>query len=101
VAPRRSAPSRRDDRQAGKQERAKLAQRTRPLRTELQQIDTRLARLAAEKLEVEGALADASAKPEDFAELGRRLAHVAAETHRLEERWLALQAELETLDAAP
>ncbi len=90
----------RDDRKADKQQRIKLAERTRPLRNELRQVDARLARLAAEKIEVEHALADASGKADDFAELGRRLTHIAAETHLLEERWLELQGELETLGTA-
>jgi ATP-binding cassette subfamily F protein 3 len=89
----------RDERKADKQSRAKRAEATRPLRVELQQVDARLARLAAEKAEVEAALAAAQTAPDDYAELGRRLAHVAAETHMLEERWLALQTELEALGA--
>ena len=36
---------------------------------------------------------------DDFAEYGRRLAHVQAETAMLEERWLQLQTDLETLQA--
>ncbi len=95
--PKRQSAASRDDRRADKQQRALLAQRTRPLRVELQQADARLARLAAEKAEVDAALADGSARPDAFAELGRRAAHIAAETHHLEERWLALHAELEDI----
>jgi ATP-binding cassette, subfamily F, member 3 len=103
-APRAAAPkpapaASRDERKADKQSRAKRSEATRPLRIELQQVDARLARLATEKAEVETALAAASAKASAHAELGRRLAHIAAETHMLEERWLALQAELEALGA--
>ena len=58
-------------------------------------MDARLARLAAEKLELEAALADAATPAERYADLGRGLAHIGAETHVLEERWLELQAELE------
>jgi ATP-binding cassette subfamily F protein 3 len=89
-----SAPSR-GERRADKQSRARLAEATRPLRVELQQLDTRLARLTAEKGEVEAALA--ANRPDDYAELGRRLTHIAAETHMLEERWLELQTRLEAL----
>jgi ATP-binding cassette subfamily F protein 3 len=101
----RSAPAKdaakppRDERKAGKQSRAKQADRTRPLRVELQQVDARLARLAAEKAEVEAGLSGVSTTAAGFAELGRRLAHIAAENHLLEERWLALHAELEALGA--
>ena len=89
----------RDERKADKQQRARRAEKTRPLRVELQQLDTRLAKLAQEKTEVEAALSASGTAPEDFAELGRRLAHIGAETHMLEERWLELQTELEALGA--
>ena len=92
------APASREDRKAGKQARARLAEATRPLRVELQRIEDRLQKLSAEKAEVEASLA-AGGKSEDFAELGRRLAHVAAETAMLEERWLEIQAELEAAQA--
>nr|MCU0967963.1 ABC transporter [Rubrivivax sp.] len=98
-SPTPAAPAR-DDRKASKQARAKLAETTRPLRIELQRIDERLARLATEKAEVEALLAAPAGAGEDFAELGRRLHHVAAETAMLEERWLELQTELEALGAA-
>jgi ATP-binding cassette subfamily F protein 3 len=89
----------RDARKADKQARARRAEQTRPLRIELQRIDARLARLSDERREVEAALADPGAGDgADFAELGRRLAHVAAEVSMLEERWLDLQTELEALD---
>ncbi|RVT54259.1 ABC-F family ATP-binding cassette domain-containing protein [Rubrivivax albus] len=80
---------------AGREARAALQAQTRPLRVELQQIDARLEKLAAEKAEVEAALADPAAS--DFAELGRRLAHVGAEVAMLEERWLELQTQLEDM----
>ena len=89
----------RDERKAGKQARARRADATRPLRIELQQVEARMARLGDERAEVEAALSAATTAPEDYAELGRRLAHIGAETHVLEERWLALQGELEALEA--
>ncbi|MDH4051715.1 MAG: ATP-binding cassette domain-containing protein [Rubrivivax sp.] len=92
-----SAPAPRDDRKAGKQARARLAEQTRPLRVELQRIDSRLARLAAEKTEVEAALASGDAPAADYADLGRQLAHIGAEVAMLEERWLELQTELEAM----
>ena len=87
----------RESRQQAKQARVKQSERTRPLRVELQRIDDRLARLAAEKTEVEAALASPGG---DYAELGRRLAHVGAEVAMLEERWLELQTEIEALTGA-
>ena len=92
------AASSREDRQAAKNARMKAAERTRPLRTELKRIDERLARLAAEKLELEAQLADAGTPAADYAELGRRLAHASAETSMLEERWLELHAELDAIE---
>ena len=82
---------------AGRDARAQLQAQSRPLRNELQQIDGRLEKLAAEKIEVETALADPAAG--DYAELGRRLAHIGAEVGMLEERWLALQTRLEAMSA--
>jgi ATP-binding cassette, subfamily F, member 3 len=97
--PAAQAPAR-ADRQADKLAKAKLADATRPLRNEVQRIDARLARLAAERAEIEALLSAPARSGDDFAELGRRLSHVAAETASLEERWLVLHGELEALGAA-
>ena len=86
---------------------AKLAQvkhseSMRPLRVELQRIDDRMAKLSAEKLEVEALMerpASPAASADGYGALGRRLAHISAEVGTLEERWLALQSELEALQA--
>jgi ATP-binding cassette subfamily F protein 3 len=94
-APAAAPAASRNERKAGKAARARQADATRPLRAELQQIDARLARLAAEKAQVETALSSTASGPEDYAELGRRLAHIGAEIHMLEERWLVLQSKLE------
>jgi ATP-binding cassette subfamily F protein 3 len=67
------------------------------LRIEIQRIDERMARLTAERAEVEAQLAKGSAKGDDFAELGRRLAHISAEIGLLEERWLEAHSQLEAL----
>jgi ATP-binding cassette subfamily F protein 3 len=91
----------RDDRKAKGQARAKLADRTRPLRNELATIDQRLARLATERSEHEAALAAATLAPADIADAGRQLAHIGAEVAMLEERWLELHAELEAMATAP
>jgi ATP-binding cassette subfamily F protein 3 len=89
----------RDDRKQSAQARSLLANRTRPLRQELAQIDTRLPKLAAERAEIEAQLAAGKRPGGEMAELGRRLNHVAAEVTLLEERWLALQTELEAINA--
>ena len=89
----------RDERKNAKQARAKQSEATRPLRLELQRIDERLARLATEKQALEQQLSNPSTSGDTYAELGRNLAHAAAETAMLEERWLELQSELEALQA--
>ena len=91
-------PDRKDGGKAARESRAQMSARTRPLRVELQQIDQRLAKLGAEKTEIERQLANPdNPSAGDFADLGRRLAHVGAEVSMLEERWLEVQTELETL----
>jgi ATP-binding cassette subfamily F protein 3 len=100
AAPARKAappPASREDRKGAKHARVKQSEATRPLRVELQRIDERMAKLNGEKAEVEKQLANPSSGGDDYAELGRRLAHVSAEIHMLEERWLAAQTELEAL----
>ncbi len=92
-------PASRDDRKQGAQARSQLANRTRPLRMEVQQIDTRLAALGAEKLDLEGQLERGKLRAGEIADIGRRLNHIAAEVVTLEERWLALQSEIEAINA--
>jgi ATP-binding cassette, subfamily F, member 3 len=95
------APStnKRDDRKQQAQARSALASRTRPLRMEIQQIDGRLEKLAAEKAEIEATLATGTLPGPQIADAGRRLAHVGAEVQMLEERWLELQASIEAMEA--
>ncbi len=88
----------RDQRQAAKQARAERANRTRPLRVEVQQIDKRLEALAAERAEIEGLLAQGGLAGPAIADAGRRLAHVNAEVAMHEERWLELQAQIEVIE---
>ena len=88
-----------DDRKHAGQARSVLANKTRPLRNEVQQIDTRLTALAAERSELEARLERGKLPPAELADIGRRLNHGAAEVVVLEERWLALQGEIERLTA--
>ena len=85
------------DRKARGRTRARIAEKTRPLRTELQHAEARLAHLAAERAEIEGRLAAAGLSSADIAEAGRQLNHIAAETAMLEERWLELSDEIEAM----
>ncbi|MCG3188238.1 MAG: putative ABC transporter ATP-binding protein YheS [Burkholderiaceae bacterium] len=99
-APKASPPAagnRRDERKQQAQSRAQLANRTRPLRLEIAQIDGRLEKLGAEKAELEAALLAGAVPGTEMAEHGRRLNHIAAETAVLEERWLELHAQIESI----
>jgi ATP-binding cassette, subfamily F, member 3 len=100
VAQKSTPTSGRDDRKQAAQSRSQLANLTRPLRVELQQIDARMAALAAERTEMEARLASGKRPAGEIAETGRRLNHAAAEVALLEERWLVLQSELESMNAA-
>ncbi|URI11187.1 ATP-binding cassette domain-containing protein [Aquincola tertiaricarbonis] len=93
-------PGRREDRKAQAQARAKLAERTRPLRIEIERVDSRMAKLAAERGDCEAQLASGSLPGSEIAELGRKLNHISAEMTMLEERWLELSSEIEALQAS-
>jgi ATP-binding cassette subfamily F protein 3 len=95
--PAASTPKAAEDRKARGRQRAQLADRTRPLRSELQQAESRLARLSAERGEIEGRLAAGEVASAEMADAGRQLNHIAAETARLEERWLELSGEIEAM----
>jgi len=90
---------RRDDRKQSAQLRNQIANRTRPLRNEVTQIDARMDKLGAEQKQIEAQLATGQMSGPDIAEAGRRLNHIGAETAQLEERWLALQAEIDAINA--
>jgi ATP-binding cassette subfamily F protein 3 len=98
-SPTPSTANRRDERKQQAQSRAQLANRTRPLRLEVQQIDARLEKLSVEKAALETEFASGVMSGPDIAESGRRLNHIAAETAMLEERWLELHGEIESLTA--
>ncbi len=91
--------ARNDDRKQSAQQRSQVAAQTRPLRVELQQIDTRMEKLAAEKAELEASMATGKLAGPEIADAGRRLAHVGAEVAKLEERWLELTERIEALQA--
>ena len=99
-APKPTSLPARDDRKQSAQARSLLANRTRPMRQELAQIDARLPKLAAERAELEAMLAAGKRPGADMADLGRRLNHAVAEVAVLEERWLELQSELEAMSTA-
>ena len=100
AAPKPAPAASRDERKADKQSRAKRAKRRGRCASSCSRWTHAWPGWPRRRAEVEAALAAAATPPDDYAELGRRLAHIAAETHMLEERWLALQTELEALGAA-
>ena len=95
----RGGAARNDDRKQSAQQRSQVATQTRPLRVEVQQIDSRMEKLGAEKAELEASMATGKLGGAEIAEAGRRLAHVGAEVARLEERWLELNEQIEALQA--
>ncbi len=90
----------RDDRKQAAQTRSQLANLTRPLRVELQQIDTRMEKLGVERGELENKLTSGKRPVDEMADIGRRLNHIGAEVAQLEERWLELQTQLEAMQAS-
>ncbi|WP_312302987.1 ATP-binding cassette domain-containing protein [Pulveribacter sp.] len=96
AAERAPAASGREQRKASAQARQQLAEKTRPLRRELEKIDARLVQLSAEKEELEQRLAT-PLPPAEIADCGRRLKACSDEIEQLEERWLELGEALEAL----
>jgi len=79
------------------QQRQQLAQRTRPLKRELEQADQRMAQLHGLKSVLEARLAAPLAPPE-IAEAGRQLKALNDELDALEERWLELSGRIEAIE---
>ena len=85
-----------EQRKQDAQARQQLAERTRPLKREIEKIDHRLSALVAERADLEQRLTQ-PLPPAEIADLGRRLKAGHDETARLEERWLEISAELEEM----
>ena len=89
----------REQRKVDAQVRQQMAEKTRPLKKELEQIDKRIGTLAAERAGLEQKLTE-PLSPAEIAECGKRLKSGTDETAKLEERWLEISAELEEMSAA-
>ncbi len=93
----------REDRKAAAAARQELAQRTRPLKQELQRIEQRLAALATERASQEARIvqgsADGSLSGAEMAQLGRTIHALDQETGELELRWLEVGEQLQALEA--
>ena len=89
----------RDQRKQDAQARQLLAQKLRPLKRELEQIDQRMAALNAECSTLHERLTQ-PLPPAEIADSGRRLKACTDEIATLEERWLELSEEIEAQTAA-
>ena len=87
----------REQRRASAQARQQLAQKTRPYKQELAQVEERLAALSAEKNQLEERLTQGLA-PADIAECGKRLKACGDEVDALEERWLELSETIQEIE---
>ena len=79
-------------------QRQQLATRLKPLKKELEQAERRMAALEDEKLQLEARLST-MLPPAEIADAGRRLKAVSDELGELEERWLELSGEIESVES--
>mgnify|MGYP001277145551 FL=1 len=87
----------REQRRASAQARQQLAQKTRPYKQELTQVEERLAALSAEKNQLEERLTQGLA-PAEIAECGKRLKACGDKVDALEERWLELSETIQEIE---
>ncbi|MBB3192948.1 ABC-F family ATP-binding cassette domain-containing protein [Roseateles terrae] len=103
VAPPAPAPApiaSREDRKAAGQARQRVAEQTRPLRKEMEQIDARLKALHTERDGLEAQLAGGTLNPAQIADAGKRLKAIGDEVDEKEMRWLALSEQVDALQSA-
>ena len=77
--------------------RQQLADKTKPFKKELEQIDKKLPQLAAERSALEDKLATPGLSGADVVEAGKQLAAVNNSVEQLEERWLELTEQIEAI----
>ncbi len=87
----------RELRKASAQARQQLAEKTRPLKRDLEQVNQRLAALVSERGLIEERLTQ-PLPPAEIADSGRRLKACMDEIGALEERWLDLSSAIEALE---
>ena len=87
----------REQRRASAQARQQLAQKTRPYKQELAQVEERLAALSAEKNQLEERLTQGLA-PAEIAECGKRLKACGDDVDALDERWLELSETIQEIE---
>jgi ATP-binding cassette subfamily F protein 3 len=91
---------RRDERKAQSRQRQRDADTARPLRQELNRLETLIAAATARRDGVIARLADAALEPSARAEQGRELKLVEGEIASLEARWLEVGESIDALNAA-
>ena len=79
--------------------RQQLAEKTKPFKKELEQIDKKLPKLNEQRSELEEKLATPGLAGSDIVEAGKQLSTVNTEIDALEERWLELSEQIEALSA--
>ncbi|MEG1281057.1 MAG: ATP-binding cassette domain-containing protein, partial [Comamonas sp.] len=77
--------------------RQQLADKTKPFKKELEQIDKRLPQLNQERAALEAKLATPGLSGSDIVEAGKQLSAVNGEVEKLEERWLELSEQIEAI----
>ncbi len=87
-----------EQRRLAAQQRQELADKAKPFKKELEQIEKRLPKLQSERAQLEGKLSQPIPAAE-IAEAGKRLKACNDEIDQLEERWLELSGEIEQLSA--
>ncbi|PZO20482.1 MAG: ABC transporter [Burkholderiales bacterium] len=80
------------------QRRQQLAEKTKPLKKELEQTEKRMAQLAQEKTRLEAVMGQ-PLSPADLAKNGKQLKTVNEENEALEARWLELNEAIEAFNA--
>jgi ATP-binding cassette subfamily F protein 3 len=94
--PARAPVQQRDQRKQDALARQQMAEKTRPLKKEIEKIDQQLGVLNARKTELE-TLLSTPLSPNEIAESGRHLKQASDQIAQLEERWLELNDQLEAL----
>lgn len=92
-----SAATTKEDRKAATQTRMQRAEDLKPLRKALNQVDSQLAALSAERTELELLLASPTTPAKDLAEAGKKLKRLLDEISAVEGRWLELSTQIESL----
>ena len=88
-----------EDRKAASQARIQRSEQAKPLRKELNAIDSRMGTLFEERDALEKRLSEPARAPSDMADNGKRLKLVLLEIETSEARWLELSTQLDEMTA--